>query len=249
MLAPFALAVVGITVLATSFVSGLFGMAGGMMLLGVLLVFMDVAPAMVLFGVTQTASNGWRATLWWRHVQWSIVWRFLVGSTTVFLLMRSIAILPNKATLYLALGLLPFASDLLPKRWSLDITRPGVPYVAGAIIIVLQLLAGAAGHILDVFFQKSRLDRKTIVATKAVTQVSGHIYRILYFGSFAAAFDENIPWWEYVAAIGLSLAGTSLAAVVLRRMTDDGFRMWSRRVTIGVCVTYLARWLWLVAVP
>ena len=79
MLAPFALAVVGITVFATSFVSGLFGMAGGMMLLGVLLVFMDVAPAMVLFGVTQTASNGWRATLWWRHVQWSIVWRFLVG--------------------------------------------------------------------------------------------------------------------------------------------------------------------------
>ncbi|TMJ64067.1 MAG: sulfite exporter TauE/SafE family protein [Alphaproteobacteria bacterium] len=95
MLAPFALAVVGITVLITSFVSGLFGMAGGMMLLGVLLVFMDVAPAMVLFGVTQMASNGWRATLWWRHVQWSIVWRFLVGSTTVFLLMRSIAILPR----------------------------------------------------------------------------------------------------------------------------------------------------------
>jgi uncharacterized membrane protein YfcA len=249
MLAPFALAVVGITVLATSFVSGLFGMAGGMMLLGVLLVFMDVAPAMVLFGVTQTASNGWRATLWWRHVQWSIVWRFLVGSTTVFLLMRSIAILPNKATLYLALGLLPFASDLLPKRWSLDITRPGVPYVAGAIIIVLQLLAGAAGHILDVFFQKSRLDRKTIVATKAVTQVMGHVYRIIYFGSFGATFDTSIPWWVYLAAVALTLAGTSLAATVLTRMTDDGFRAWSRRVTLGVSVTYIARGLWLVAVP
>jgi len=37
MLAPFAIAILGITVLATSFVSGLFGMAGGMMLLGVLL--------------------------------------------------------------------------------------------------------------------------------------------------------------------------------------------------------------------
>ena len=82
MLAPFALAVVGVTVLVTSFVSGIFGMAGGMMLLGVLLVFMDVAPAMVLFGVVQMASNGWRAALWWRHVNWSIVWRFLVGSTS-----------------------------------------------------------------------------------------------------------------------------------------------------------------------
>ena len=107
--------------------------------------------------------------------------------------MRSVALLPSKATLYLTLGLLPFAADLLPKRLSLDITRPGVPYFAGALIIVLQLLAGAAGHILDVFFQKSRLDRKTIVATKAVTQVTGHVYRILYFGSFAAAFDDSIP--------------------------------------------------------
>ena len=181
---PFALAVIAVTVLASSFVSGLFGMAGGMILLGVLLVFMDVAPAMVLFGIIQMVSNGWRATLWFRYVEWSIVWRFLVGSTLVFLLMRSVALLPSKATLYLTLGLLPFAAELVPKRVSLDITRPGVPYFAGALIIVLQLMAGAAGHILDVFFQKSRLDRKTIVATKAVTQVTGHVYRIIYFGSF-----------------------------------------------------------------
>ena len=68
-----------------------------------------------------------------------------------------------------------------------------MPYVAGAFIIVLQLLAGAAGHILDVFFQRSQLDRKTIVGTKAVTQVAGHLYRIAYFGSFEAAFDERSP--------------------------------------------------------
>ena len=60
--------------------------------------------------------------------------------------MRSIALLPSKATLYFTLGLLPFAADLVPKRVSLDITRPGVPYFAGALIIVLKLLAGAAGR-------------------------------------------------------------------------------------------------------
>ena len=249
MLAPLSLAIVAIATLASSFVSGLFGMAGGMILLGVLLVFMDVEPAMVLFGIIQMVANGWRATLWFRYVDWSIVWRFLVGSTLIFLLLRSIALLPSKATLYFTLGLLPFAADLLPKRVSLDITRPGVPYVAGALIIVLQLMAGAAGHILDVFFQRSPLDRKTIVATKAVTQVMGHVYRIIYFGSFGMTLDDSIPWWAYVVAVGLTLAGTSLAALVLGRMTDDGFRMWSRRVTIGVSVTYLARGVWLVAVP
>ena len=79
-------------------------MAGGLILLGVLLLFMDVAPAMVLFGTIQMASNGWRAALWWRHVNWGIVWRFLVGSTLMFLLLRSVPLLPNKATLYLSAG-------------------------------------------------------------------------------------------------------------------------------------------------
>jgi uncharacterized membrane protein YfcA len=249
MLSSAALLVVAVSIFVTSFISGIFGMAGGLILLGILLLFMDVAPAMILFGSIQTAANGWRATLWWRHVHWGIVARFLVGSTSVFLLLRTMAVLPNKATLYLTLGLLPFAADLLPRRFTADITRPGVPYVAGGIIIVLQLLAGAAGHILDVFFQKSPLDRKTIVGTKAVTQVAGHLYRILYFGSFPTAFDATLPWWAYAAAIGLAFGGTSAAALVLNRMTDDGFKMWSRRVTISVAVAYLARGLWLVAVP
>ena len=122
---------------------------------------------------------------------------------------------------------MPLAADLLPKRVSLDIARPGVAYAAGALMLLLQLFAGAAGHILDVFFQRSPLDRKRIVATKAVTQVSGHVYRVLYFGSFATTFVANIAWWEYLAAIGLSLAGTSLAAAVLTRMTDGDFRIWS----------------------
>jgi uncharacterized membrane protein YfcA len=246
-LGPFAIAVVAVAVLGSSFVSGIFGMAGGMILLGVLLVFMDVAPAMVLIGVIQTASNGWRAALWYRYVDWDIVWRFLIGSTIAFLLMRSLALLPSKATVYLTLGLLPFAADLLPKRVSLDIARPVVAYAAGALILVLQLFAGVAGHILDVFFQRSPLDRKRIVATKAVTQVTGHVYRVFYLSSFAATFDATIAWWEYLAGIGLSLAGTWLAAAMLMRMTDGAFRIWSRRVTLGVCVTYLARWLWLVA--
>jgi hypothetical protein len=167
----------------------------------------------------------------------------------MFLALRWVAYLPSKAVIYLGLGLIPFAADFLPKRLTPDITRPGVPYICGAFIIVLQLFAGAAGHILEVFFQKSALDRKTIVATKAVTQVFGHLYRIAYFGSFAAGFDASVPLWAYAVAVVLAAGGTSLAAVVLVRMTDEGFRWWSRRVIVGVSVAYLARGLWLVAMP
>lgn len=244
-MSPFAFAVIALTILATSFLSGIFGMAGGLILLGVLLVWLDVAPAMVLFGVIQTTANGWRAALWLRHVQWRIIWRYLIGAAVAFVLMRAVSFVPDKAMLYLALGLVPFAAYLLPPRFTPDVSRPMGPYVCGFIILILQLVAGAAGHILDLFFQKSGLDRRAVVGTKAVTQTTGHLLRIAYFGSFASAYDASIPWWGYAGALLLAVLGTSLAGLVLERMTDTHFRLWSKRIVIGISLVYLCRGLWL----
>jgi len=49
-------AVVLVTMVATAFLSGIFGMAGGLILIGVLLVILPVPEAMMLHGVTQMAS-------------------------------------------------------------------------------------------------------------------------------------------------------------------------------------------------
>lgn len=240
-----AMAVVAVTVLGTSFLSGIFGMAGGLILLGVLLLFMDVAPAMVLFGSIQMGANGWRALLWRQHVAWPLVLRFVVGSLIAFVAMRFVSFLPDKALLYIGLGLIPFAAEALPARFQPDISRPLGPYLCGIIIMVLQLIAGAAGHILDMFFQKSGLDRRGIVGSKAVCQTIAHFFRILYFGSLANTFDLSMPWWVFLGALGLAFTGTSLAAVVLERMTDADFRLWSRRIIYAVALSFLARGLWL----
>ncbi|GGH10215.1 permease [Alsobacter metallidurans] len=242
---PALVAALGGTVLVTSFLSGIFGMAGGMILLGVLLLMLDVAPAMVLFGTTQMASNGWRTLLWRRFVQWGIFTGYLVGSVAAFAVMKAIAYVPDKATIYLGLGLLPFVAERMPHGLRMDITRRGAPVYCGAIIMVLQLLAGAAGNVLDIFFQNSGLDRKTIVATKAATQTVAHLLRVAYFGSFASLMDESLPWWVYALAIATAFAGTSLAAIVLHRMSDAGFRWWSRVIIRTVSLTYVARGLWL----
>jgi uncharacterized membrane protein YfcA len=248
-MSPLVLSFIGASIVATSFMSGIFGMAGGLVLLGVLLVFMDVAPAMVLFAIIQTAANGWRSVLWWRHVQWGIVWRHIVGAAITFAIMRSVAFIPDKALVYLALGTIVFAADLMPRQLTPDISRPGAPYVCGMIIMFLQLIAGAAGHVLDLFFQKSQLDRKTIVGTKAVTQVAGHLFRLAYFGSFAQALTVALPPWQYGAAIILAICGTTLAARVLERMTDASFRIWSRRIIVAISIVYLLRGVWLILNP
>jgi uncharacterized membrane protein YfcA len=243
---PVSLAILGTTILCSSFISGVFGMAGGLILLGGLLLVLDVAPAQILFGATQFASNGWRAVLWRAHVRWGIVARYLVGSLVAFAAMRLVAFIPDKGWMYVGLGALPFLVRLLPKSLDPDIERPGAPYLCGAVIMVTQLLAGAAGNVLDVFFQQSRLDRKAIVATKAVTQALAHALRIAYFGSFAEAFATPLPWWLFAGAIALAMLGATLAARVLHAMTDAGFRRWSWRLIAAVSLTYLARGAWMV---
>ncbi len=245
MTSPLVLATLALTIVATSFMSGVFGMAGGMVLLGVLLLLLDVAPAMILFGATQAASNGWRAVLWIKHVQWGIVWRFLVGAAVAFLVLRWVALFPNKAVVYIGLGLSPFLAEFLPKQLTPDITRPGAPYICGVVIMVTTLLAGVAGPMLDVFYQKSGLDRRAVVATKAVTQTTGHLARIVYFGSFMATLDGGIPAWVFVGAIVLAIIGTTLAARVLEGLSNEQFRDWSKRVIYTMSAAYGLRGLWL----
>ena len=245
MLSPLALAALGLVVVSTSFLSGIFGMAGGLILLGVLLLAFDVAPAMVLFGSTQMAANGWRALLWRRYVHWPVIPPYVSGCVLVFAAMRFVSFLPSKAFIYLAIGVIPLVTLHLPERFSIDIMKPGRAFLSGLVIMPLQLIGGGAGTVLDTFFQRSALDRRQIVATKAVTQVVAHFLRILYFGSFAAALHEAVSPWMFAAAIVLAMLGTSLAALVLHRMSNESFRAWSRRLIIAVSMSFIARGAWL----
>jgi uncharacterized membrane protein YfcA len=92
------LALIGATVVFSSFVSAVFGMAGGMVLLGLLLIYFDVATGMILFSVIQLATNGWRTLHWRQYVRWRIFWWYAAGAMVAFVAMRAIAFVPNKAT-------------------------------------------------------------------------------------------------------------------------------------------------------
>src|SRR5262245_40639856 len=125
------LAILGSTVVLASFISGVFGMAGGMVLLGVLLVYFDVATAMVLFSILQITANGWRALHWRRFVIWPIFYWYVAGALLAFAVMRTIAYVPDKAVVYILLGLMPFMVEALPERARPNIEWHGVPFFTG----------------------------------------------------------------------------------------------------------------------
>jgi uncharacterized protein len=233
-------ALIGATIVVSSFLSGVFGMAGGMVLLGVLLVYLDVASAMILFSIIQFFANGLRVAQWWSYVRWRIVWLYCVGGTVAFLGMRLIEFVPDKALVYLLLGLIPFVVEAVPPAMRPNIEWRGVPFITGLLTTIVQFLAGVGGIFLDLFFQKSMLDRKTTLATKAVVQTLSHVLRAVYFLSLAPIGDA-VTIGPLLISVVLAIAGTALAPYVIDRMTDHGFRQWTRTLIFGISAVYLAR--------
>jgi hypothetical protein len=103
----------------------------------------------------------------------------------------------------------------------------------------VQFLAGVGGLFLDIFFQKSQLDRKTTIATKAITQTFSHVLRAAYFGSLAGFGDLQAVVWG--PAMVLALGGAIAAPFVLERMTDNGFRRWTKGIVFTIAAVYLVR--------
>ncbi len=225
----------------TALLSGVFGMAGGLVLMGALALVLPVQAAFVTHGVLQLVANGWRAILQRSHIRWDIVGWYAVASLIAGLIVALLSFTPSKPLLFLLLGLTPMLT-WLPQAWlKLDAARPPQAFLSGLLVTGLNLTAGVAGPLLDIFFVRTALTRHAIVATKAATQVFAHLAKIVVYGGpllagHAAGFP---PLWVFAVAIPLAMAGTAVGGVILNRVTDVNFKRWTRWIITAVGISYL----------
>jgi uncharacterized membrane protein YfcA len=245
------IAVILAATLVTAAISGVFGMAGGLLLMGVLAAFTPVATAMVMHGVIQIISNFSRAAFLRKHISWSLVGRYALGIGGALLLIAAISWRPTQPQVFLMLG----ATAMLvwiPKAWvEIDVTKRWQAELCGFLVQTLNTISGVAGPLLDLFFVKTLLPRQTVVATKAATQVMAHAVKIGFWGwpllemlNSAQAAEAHVPpLWVFAAVVPLSLLGTWAGGKVLDRMTDVSFRQWTKWIVTATGAVYLARGL------
>ena len=227
----------------TATLSGVFGMAGGLVLMGALAFVLPVQAAFVSHGILQLVANGWRSILHRKHVRWDIVGWYALASLVAGLVVAALSFAPSKPLLFLLLGLVPFLT-WLPQGWiNLDAARPKQAFLSGLTVTGLNLTAGVAGPLLDIFFVRTELTRHAIVATKAATQVFAHLAKILVYGAplVTGTAIGMPPLWVFALAIPLSMAGTYAGGMILDRMTDVNFKRWTRWIVTGVGASYLVR--------
>ncbi|MFM9863722.1 MAG: TSUP family transporter [Micropepsaceae bacterium] len=240
--------IIGAVVIVTSMISGVFGMAGGLILMLVLGQFLSVQAAMVLHGITQFFSNGWRAVIWRQWIDWRIIGLYTLGALPALVVPLALAYVPDKATMLILLGLTPYAAAAVPQQWALDATKTSHAVACGFIVAGLQLIAGVAGPLLDTFFVRSALDRRAVVATKAATQALSHTMKVGYYGVLLAQVP-NLGLDVYGAAIAAAIVGTTLAGPLLEKMSNENFRKWTKTIVLVVGAISIAQGMWLLLNP
>ena len=240
------LTLVALSVLGTSFLSGVFGMAGGMVLMGVLIAYLPVTAAMVLHGTAQMTSNGWRSLLWRRHIHMGIFVRYMIGLVLASVLFMFVGFIPDKALVLISLGIIPFLAVLIPARFVPQVNSRFGAEACGFLNTALQFIAGVSGPLLDVFFIRSQMDRRAVVATKAACQTISHLAKLVYFSSALEGQDGIEPWLLGMAVV-MAIVGTSLSKFVLEKITDHQFQRWTKWLVIVIGIVYLSQGVYVLA--
>jgi uncharacterized membrane protein YfcA len=223
---PVHLSILCITALLTSILSAIVGMAGGITLLAVMLLFLEPLTAIPLHGAVQLVSNASRTWIQRSHVRWGILTRFgallipagVVGLAVANSLPAELAraliglfvLLATWAPASLLIGTRPEASD--PNRRFL---------LLGGVAGVLNMTVGATGPLIAPFFLGLGLSRQTLVGTKAACQTLGHLVKLGVFGVAGFVFA---PWLAPLALLAaMVVAGTWIGSRLLERVSERWF--------------------------
>lgn len=243
-MSPLLLAVIAAAVFCTSVLSGIFGMAGGLILLAALLTVLPVATAIAVQGAIQIVANGSRAIFSRQFIDWRILGMICIGLVLAAILLYIIRYTPDLAAVCIAIGLMPILV-WIPKSWlALDASKPLHAILCGFVGGGLNLAVGVSGPTVDIFFIRTQMDRRKIVATKAATQVVSHLSKVVFYGATASAMAAG-DWLIVLVAAPFAIAGTNAGYHILQRLSDENFRAWTRWIVTFIGIFYMARGLFL----
>lgn len=241
-----ALAIVGVT----SLLSGIFGLLGGFLLVGMLIAIFDLTTSNLLISTVLIAATLWRTFVWFDRVRWRFVLLSTSGGTAAFLVIIASGLSPSRALILIVLGATPLLVTLLPKHfWPNIDTRIG-QLICGFIVGLCQISGAASAAVVDIFFQNSVLNRIENVALKGALVIPILVFRASFFSiaeyRARGTITSSIPLWVYPSAVLIGIVATHVGGVVLTKMvTDKGFFTLSWRLSRLASAGFLAQGLWL----
>lgn len=221
----------------TSTITASLGAGGGALM--ILLMAFWIPPAFIVpvHGMVQLGSNGGRALLTLRHVNWQVIAAFapgvVVGAALGAWLLTELPAYLWQLTIALFVLYLCWG-PALPAR---ALGRSGT-FIASALTSFISLFVGASGPLVAAFIKQIHPDRYVTVATFATAMTLQHAPKALIFGAAGFVFHD---WLGFILAmIACGFLGTWLGLRLLNRLSNRRFRQ-----VFNLVLTLLAlRLLW-----
>lgn len=208
--------------LVTAAVSGMTGMAGGVIFLSLIASVMEAGLTVPLHAAVQLVGNLSRLLFFMRHIRWKVAGFFILGMLPGAIIGISVFRMLNEHVIKLSMGFFILAMVFVPlekreRRGRYEVFLP-VGFMAG----LLGIFFGSAGPLTARFFLRGDISKEELVGTKAVCQALTHLVKIPLFGLIGINVFQFGMVLVYLAL--MMVAGTFIGMKSLHRISEPSFR-------------------------
>ncbi|GEA08296.1 hypothetical protein KUL42_30570 [Alteromonas sp. KUL42] len=208
--------------LFTSLMTAMLGIGGGVLLLAVMAGAMPVGALIPVHGLVQLGSNGNRALMTLKYVDWSMVNFFALGAILG-------AVFASFVVVQLPLVMIQFAVATFilflvwgPKPKAQEMSAIG-RVSAGTITTVISMFVGATGPLVAAFVHRNNYDKMQITGTFASCMTLQHGLKAFVFTFVGFSFTQ---WAGLIIAMVASGAiGTMIGLKMLKRVPTEKFML------------------------
>lgn len=220
----------GLITLLTSTLTGVFGVGGGMLLVGIMPFFLPAAAVIPVHGVTQLASNFSRAAFSYRYIEWSAVMPFLLGSVVGVVCFAALLHVISLTYIPLFIG-----SYILLLQWSEAFNQFIKRFESFMLVGFFQsgfgVIAGAPGPIAIALLSKRLDDKHAIIASSAALMSITHGLKIIAF------IILGVKLWEYgdvmFAMIAGAVVGSFIGTKIRANVSNEKFA-WVLKIILSI---------------
>ena len=197
---------------ASSAITAVTGIGGGMMLIAIMPGFLPAAAIVPVHAVVQLFANSSRALFGWRFLRWEFVLAFIVGSIFGGGIAAGIA-----REINLEYTPLFIAAYILFITWGptakFSKPPPGEFIIIGAIQTGLSMLVGATGPMSQAALMARGLKRDALVVSGALMTTFSHLTKVLLFALMGFSFAE---FWQIIVGMSAAVIIGALVGTRLR---------------------------------
>ncbi|MFQ3586613.1 MAG: sulfite exporter TauE/SafE family protein [Fimbriimonadaceae bacterium] len=216
------LAIAAVGVVAGA-VAGVVGFGSAVLLLPVCNAAFGPLPSVGMLTVAALIGNLSRVALWYRDIDWKVVWRYLAAGIPSAILGSLVLVRFDTKLLPLVFGV--FVVSLIPIRRWMDKTERSMKLgqfpVLGAVMGFLSAVVSTTGPINAPFFVSYGLTQGAYLSTEALGTAGIHLAKSLAYGKLQTLDAEGLI--VGVALGGCLLVGTAISKPLVTRLNKETF--------------------------